>query len=79
MFVPQLTAIQMKNITLTFAGHGHYRVTITFRGKQYSATTNNMPLVDAYKNNEGRENQGGYTKRQASIALFNIVKSANNL
>lgn len=69
----------MKNITLSPSGHGHYKVTIEFRGKQYSATTSNMPLVDAYKNNEGRENQGGYTKRQASIALFNIVKQANIL
>lgn len=69
----------MKNIELAFAGHGHYKVSIIFRGKKYSATTNNMPLIDAYKNNEGRESQGGYTKRQASIALFNIAKQANNL
>jgi hypothetical protein len=69
----------MKNITLSPSGHGHYKVTIIFRGKEYSATTSNMPLVDAYKNNEGRENQGAYTKRQASIALFNHVKQANNL
>jgi hypothetical protein len=69
----------MKEINLRPSGHGHYRVTIEFRGKQYSAITDNMPLVDAYKNNEGRENQGGYTKIQASNALFNHVKQANNL
>lgn len=69
----------MKSVSLSPSGHGHYRVTIEFRGKSYSATTDNMPLVDAYKNNEGRENQGGFTKRQASIALFNEVKRANNL
>jgi hypothetical protein len=69
----------MKSLLLSPSGHGHYRVTIEFRGKEYSATTSNMPLVDAYKNNEGRQNYHGYTKRQASIALFNEVKRANSL
>jgi hypothetical protein len=69
----------MKTITLQPAGHGYYKITIEFRGKEYSTITSNMPLVDAYKNNQGRENQGGYTKRQASIALFNNVKQSNNL
>lgn len=65
----------MKNITLQPSGHGHYRITITYRNKDYSAVTSNMPLVDAYIHNEGREKQGGFTKRQASIALYNIVKT----
>ena len=36
------------------AGYGHYRVTFTSRatGKQWTATTSNMPLIDATKNAE---------------------------
>jgi hypothetical protein len=35
-----------------FAGYGHYKVTYTspVTGKQWTATTNDMPLIDATKN-----------------------------
>jgi hypothetical protein len=35
-----------------FAGHGHYKVTYTSpkTGKQWTRTTDNMPLIDATKN-----------------------------
>lgn len=35
-------------------GYGHYRVTYTspVTGKQWTTVTNNMPLIDATRNNE---------------------------
>lgn len=35
-----------------FAGYGHYKVTYTspVTGKQWTAKTNDMPLIDATKN-----------------------------
>ncbi len=35
--------------SVLFSGSGHYKVTVTRYGKQYSATTTNMPAVDDYK------------------------------
>jgi hypothetical protein len=66
----------MKNLTLSPSGHGHYKVTITYYGKQYSTITNDMPLVDAYKSEKGEHRT---TPTQASVMLFNEVKKANNL
>ena len=44
----------LNNFTFTFAGYGHYKVTYTSpkTGKQWKATTSNMPLIDATKNSE---------------------------
>lgn len=44
-------------IRLMPSGHGHYRVTTPYYGKEISCTTNNMPAVDDYKSEEG-ERQG---------------------
>ena len=66
----------MKNLTLMPSGYGHYKITINYRGKQYSATTSNMPAIDAYKSDKGDYRQ---TPIQASVELFNEVKIANNL
>jgi hypothetical protein len=66
----------MKNLILSPSGHGHYKVTITYYGKQYSTTTNDMHSVDAYRSEKGEHR---ITPTQASIMLFNEVKRANNL
>ncbi|MFP4026054.1 MAG: hypothetical protein ACLFVR_16150 [Thiohalospira sp.] len=46
--------IQLSDFSFEFAGYGHYKVTyrspVTF--KEWSRTTNNMPLIDATKNSE---------------------------
>ena len=44
----------ISNFTFTFAGHGHYKVTYTSpkTGKQWAATTSDMPLIDATKNSD---------------------------
>ena len=46
---------------LQFAGSGHYRVTILFRNKSYSAVTTDMCSVDEYKSdNRGWKLAGNY-------------------
>lgn len=46
------TKISISDFTFRIIGYGQYRVTYTslVTGKQWSATTNNMPLIDATKN-----------------------------
>jgi len=66
----------MKNLSLMPSGHGHYKVTITYYGKTYSTTTNDMSSVDAYRSDKGEYR---ITPTQASIMLWNEVKRANNL
>lgn len=48
------TKISITDFTFQIAGYGHYRVTYTSptTGKQWSTTTNNMPLIDATKNED---------------------------
>ena len=44
--------ISINDFSFSFAGYGHYKVTYKSptTGKQWTATTNNMPLIDATKN-----------------------------
>jgi hypothetical protein len=44
--------LQITDFTFSFAGYGHYKVTFTspYTGKQWTRTTDNMPLIDATKN-----------------------------
>lgn len=46
--------ITITDFSFKFAGFGHYTVTYTSpkTGKQWTATTNNMPLIDETKNAE---------------------------
>jgi hypothetical protein len=43
---------QLSDFSFKFAGYGHYCVTYTSpkTGKAWTATTSNMPLIDATKN-----------------------------
>ena len=43
---------KITDFTFITAGYGHYKVTYTspVTGKQWTKTTNNMPLIDATKN-----------------------------
>jgi len=36
-------------IRVRFSGYGHYKVTISYYGKPYTATIDCMPLIDNYK------------------------------
>jgi len=53
-----------------FSGYGHYKVTYTSpkTGKQFTTTTDNMPLVDATKNSEN-------PKVKDLVHLKNICKN----
>lgn len=44
--------ISIYDFFFNFIGHGHYNVTYTspITNKKFTATTNNMPLIDATKN-----------------------------
>ena len=46
--------LSISNFTFEFAGYGHYKGTFysTLTNKSWTATTNNMPLIDATKNAE---------------------------
>lgn len=46
--------IQRKDFDFRFSGHGHYKVTYRspVTGKEWSRVTDNMPLVDATRNEE---------------------------
>lgn len=48
------TKISISDFTFRIVGCGHYRVTYTspVTGKQWSVTTNNMPIIDATKNED---------------------------
>lgn len=36
-------------LSVRFSGHGHYKVTISYYGKEYTATITDMTLIDNYK------------------------------
>jgi hypothetical protein len=44
----------ISNFQFIFSGHGHYRVIYTspVTGKKWTKVTDNMPLIDATKNEE---------------------------
>lgn len=58
------------------SGYGHYKVTITYYGKTYSAIVSDMYSIDAYRADKGEYR---ITPKQASIMLYNDVKRDNNL
>lgn len=45
-------SVKLSDFDFAFAGHGHYRVTYTspITGKEWTATTSDMQLIDATKN-----------------------------
>ena len=51
-----------------FSGHGHYKVTIERYGKSYTATINDMTLIDDYKD-------GGI---KAANDLYDAVQNSIN-
>lgn len=71
-----LTELQQRVDVRPTSGYGHYKVTIEYRGKQYSCTTTDSMAVDCIW-------YGGakffYTERKALVALWNECKRKNNL
>ena len=46
------TRIKLSDFRFQLAGYGHYKITYTspITGKEWTKTTNDMPLIDATKN-----------------------------
>ena len=70
-----------KKVSFGFAGYGHQRVVIIFRGKGYSCKSTNTSAIDRIKDDNDGINHDTYykTKKQAFMSLFNECKQANNL
>lgn len=60
----------------TTTSYGHYRITIQYRGKQYSCTTNNSLAIDKHDDEYA---SGIYTQKSALLTLWNECKRKNNL
>jgi hypothetical protein len=79
-----MTTKELKDrITIRFSGYGNYKVTIEFRGKQYTCTTNNSLAYDritgfAYDIPD-RVEKGFYTLKGALLAFYNECKLKNGL
>lgn len=39
----------MENLTIQFAGYGHYKMNTSYYNKNICLTTNDMPLIDKIK------------------------------
>jgi hypothetical protein len=63
-------AIKLSDFDFRFAGYGHYKVTYTspITRKQWTITTNDMPLIDATKNQDN-------PKKKDLIQLKELCKS----
>lgn len=73
----------MKHITISFSGYGHFKISTTYRGKEYSAITTNTLAIDRYNDDDietAVDNSKFYTTRnQAAKALYNEIKRKHNL
>ena len=61
--------MNISNFTFKFNGYGHYIVTVTSAktGKEFTATTSDMPLIDSTKNSDN-------PKQKDLLKLKNICK-----
>ena len=69
-----------KIVSFGFAGYGHQRISILFRGKEYHCTSTNTSATDRIGSDNGNYSGGVYkTEKQAFISLYNECKRANKL
>lgn len=71
----------IKRVDYGFRGHGHYNVTIRFRGKEYRCVTTNMMAIDAAGDDSLAVDRDRYytTQKQALLSLYNECKLKNDL
>lgn len=62
----------------TTTSYGHYKVTIQYRGKQYSCISTDSMAYDRYMY-KPLEKRGVYTQRDALKSFWNECKRKNNL
>jgi hypothetical protein len=47
------------------SGHGHYKITVSYRGRDISAVTNDMPTLDRYRDDaHGWKTAGNWLYKQ---------------
>lgn len=63
------------------SGHGTWKVTIKYRGKEYSAYTHNSLAIDRLSNDGMPSNQNdyGYTYKQALQTIYDEVVKYHDL
>jgi hypothetical protein len=75
-----MTTSQLKDrINTQFAGHGHFKVTIDFRGKEYSCTTTDTMAIDRIGDDTIDKKRFYVSEKQALTALWNECKRKNDL
>ena len=60
------------------SSYGHYKVTIQFRGKEYSCISSDSMAYDRYLDDD-EATRGHYTQRDALTSFWNECKRKNNL
>jgi hypothetical protein len=65
-------------ISIMPAGYGHNKVTVTFRGKEYSTVTSNSRATDTLKDEDYARNKR-YSCARAYSDLLTEIKLANKL
>jgi hypothetical protein len=60
------------------SSYGHYKVTIQYRGKEYSCISTDSMAYDRY-NDEDAKGRGIYTQKDALQSLWSECKRKNNL
>lgn len=75
-----MTTSQLKDkISTSFAGQGHFKITIDFKGKKYHCTTNNTMAIDKIGDETKTPKSFYVSEKQALLALWNECKRSNNL
>lgn len=71
----------MKHINISFSGYGHFKISTTYRGKEYSAITTNTLAIDRYNDDDSSVLRGKFytTRNQAAQALYNEIKRKHDL
>jgi hypothetical protein len=62
----------------TTTSYGHYKVTIQYRGKQYTCISTDSMAYDRYMDEDAR-GRGIYTQLDALKSFWNECKRKNNL
>lgn len=66
---------------IQWCGYGQYKVTITYKGREYSCHSNNSPAYDRIDDPDHGERWEycGYTNHKAWQAFYDECKRKNNL
>lgn len=68
----------MRDISISMAGYGRFKITTVIRRKERSCITTNTQAIDRYRDTDvpDRAKQHGFTRRQAANALYREIARA---